>query len=158
VSQEIRRGADLARAIELHFSLEVDDDGWPPVAVEGLPCTDLGGEFRVESPPLFVKGLSVGDIISVALDANGNVASWQSIQKSKRSTIWILRLEKSNCISDVLAELRALTCHTVQLSQCGSYAVDVPEEVEMKHVDACLARLDPETAAVAFPSFRHEDQ
>jgi hypothetical protein len=51
----------------LMFELEVDD-GWPPVAVESLPFKIKENGFLLLNPPLFIKGLSVGDDISVTID------------------------------------------------------------------------------------------
>ncbi|MFJ4406897.1 hypothetical protein [Streptomyces sp. NPDC088910] len=37
--------------IKVHFRLETDEDGWPPVSVESLWAVDLGdGTVRLESP------------------------------------------------------------------------------------------------------------
>lgn len=49
--------------VHLGFALEIDD-GWPPVAVESLPLRVTREGHVVEAPPLFVKDLSVGDVIA----------------------------------------------------------------------------------------------
>ena len=145
-------------SVELQFVLTIED-GWPPVAIEGLPATPLEYGYRVEAAPLFVKGLSVGDIIYVTRNAEGNVSSWGHLKKSNRTTIWLLRVGKVNPddIQRILQELRALKCKTVQLPQCGTYSIDVPAECPMEEVDACLEQLDKESVAVAYPSFRHNE-
>ena len=61
---------DSNLAIELHFILNVVDE-WPPVAIEGVPCIQVEGGYRIETPPLFVKGLSVGDVISAEFNLDG---------------------------------------------------------------------------------------
>ena len=133
------------------------EDNWPPVAVECLPCVLLDHGYRVEAPPLFVKGLSVGDIISVVKDDEGNISSWEHISKSKRSTIWLLRTLNSDGIEQILQELRSINCNTVQLVEYGCYSIDVPEKCLIEKVDAQLARFDPTCVAIAYPSFRHEE-
>lgn len=142
--------------IELPIILNIEDD-WPPVAIEYLPCTPVAEGYLVEMPPLFVKGLSVNDVISVSHDSDGNVESWVHVRKSNRTTIWLLRIAKSDDIGPILKELRLLNCNTVQLQQFGCYSVDVPEDCAIQDVDACLARLDQSSVAVAYPSFRHKD-
>ena len=109
----------------------------------------------MEVPSLFVKGLSVGDVISVTKTEAGHVDSWTHVKKSGRTTIWLLRTAKSDKIDEVLRELRSLNCHTSQLRQFGCYSIDVPQETSISKIDACLARLDPSKVAVAYPSFRH---
>jgi hypothetical protein len=141
--------------IELHFILNVVDE-WPPVAVEGVPCIQVEGGYRIETPPLFVKGLSVGDVISAEFNSDGNVASLQLISRSGRTTLWILRTAEGDNIESVLPRLQSMNCKIVALPKQGSYSVDVPAEVSIADVDACLAQLDANSTAVAFPSFRHD--
>ena len=141
---------------ELLFVLDVKD-GWPPVAVECLPCKPLADGFLIEEAPLFIKNLSAGDIISAKFDDERRVISWEHLKESGRSTIWLLRLAKTDSIMDVLEDLRALGCNTVRLPQFGCYSIDVPEECAIADVDACLAKLNHAEVAVAFPSFRHEE-
>jgi hypothetical protein len=142
--------------MELQFPLEVVD-GWPPVAVEGLPCTPTNGAYRVEVAPLFIKDLSAGDVISVTCDSAGHVSSWSHTVRSNRTTIWLLRLAETEQIAEVLGELRSLNCNTTQLPAYGCYSIDVPPECPIGDVDACLAKLDPSLVAIAYPSFRHQD-
>jgi hypothetical protein len=142
--------------IELQFNLDVDDD-WPPVPVEVLPCIAEAGGYKVTVAPLFIKDLSAGDTISVVRDSAGHVTSWKHITKSRRSTIWLLRLEDIDHLDEVLAELRLLNCNTIKLPQFGCYAIDVPPECPIGRVDECLARLDNSQVAIAYPSLRHQD-
>lgn len=141
---------------ELLFILDVED-GWPPVSIEGIPCKVVNGTHQIKAAPLFVKDISVDDIIEVVFDSFGKVSSWHHVQKSNRSTIWLLRTAGTQNIDVILQELRALDCNTVRLPQYGSYSIDVPAEVEMQEVDFFLAKLDPNSVSVAYPSFRHED-
>ncbi|MGR9116094.1 MAG: DUF4265 domain-containing protein [Gammaproteobacteria bacterium] len=143
-------------AIELHFLLDIDDD-WPPVSLEGIPCTQVEDGYRVDVPPLFVKGLSVGDVIKVTQNTEGEVMSWEHVQKSDRTTIWLLRIAETQEIEKVLERLHKLKCKTVQLPQYGCYSIDVPAECPLQDIDACLASLDSSRVAVAYPSFRHEE-
>lgn len=60
----------MNRTVELKFPLDVEDD-WPPVAVEGLPFDVALGGYVATVPPLFVKDLSVGDVIAVEIGDDG---------------------------------------------------------------------------------------
>lgn len=140
----------------LNIALNVEDD-WPPVSVEGLPCTPIGDAYRIDSPPLFVADVSVGDVLSVSRDNNGVVTSWITQKKSKRSTIWLLRKSTTETLEVALSELRRLKCNTVALTAYGCYAIDVPENCDIKQVDACLDSLDASRIAIAYPSFRHDE-
>jgi Domain of unknown function (DUF4265) len=138
----------------LSFALQVEDD-WPPVGVESIPFELSVEGYKALSAPLFVKDLSVDDIIRVKFDSNNIVESWEHVSRSCHSTIWLLRLKQSNCVKDVLVQLRALGCNTTTFKTGGCYAVDVPESVPISQVDLILQKLDTNSTAVAFPSLRH---
>lgn len=142
--------------VPLRFDLQVED-GWPPVATEVLQCRPVGSGYEVVSIPLFVKDLSVGDVISAQINTNGLVQSWRHTSKSEHSTIWVLRTQSGAPIEDVLGRLRAIGCNTVGANSIGMYAVDVPPEVDIEGVDKVLESLDGDEAGVAYPSFRHHD-
>ncbi len=133
-------------------------EGWPPVSDECMPLQRTDSGYAVVVPPLFLKGLSVGDVIEVTLDgADAQVLHWRHVHRSEHSTIWMLvvKAEGSGGLRAVLDELRAIGCGTSEAERLGVYAVDVPADVSMAAVDALLADLDRSAIAVAFPSFRH---
>ena len=140
--------------IELKFQLSVED-GWPPVGIECLPFEQRDSGYQLTTAPLFVKDLSVGDIISPAIGDDGSVVSWVHIAKSDRTTIWMLRLGATVSIEPALKRLRELGCNTVCLEELGSFAIDVPGELPMESVDEVLASLNADEIACVFPSFRH---
>jgi Domain of unknown function (DUF4265) len=143
-------------AIMLKFPLDVEDD-WPPFAVESIPFAKKTDGYQALSAPLFIKNLSVDDLISVEISDGNTVESWQHIFLSKRTTIWLLRLKEPNQINSVLARLRDIGCNTVGLAEVGCYAIDVPETIPISQVDSVLEVLTSETVAIAFPSMRHPD-
>lgn len=106
--------------------------------------------------PLFVRDLSVNDVIAVEL-AEDVVHSWSHLHRSGHTTIWVLRVGAAKQVDEVLSRLRELGCRTVQSEALGCSSVDVPGDVEMGVVDAQLGALDPDELAVAYPSFRHKE-
>jgi hypothetical protein len=147
---------DEEQSTHLTFALKVVD-GWPPVAAEGIPCVKSGDGYKLLAPPLFLKGLSVDDIIEPNIDhVSGQVFTWKLTKPSSNSTIWLLRLQKSKQIQGVLGQLRKLGCFIAEADQLGCYAVNVPAIVAMEQVDQCLRWLDEHLVAVAFPSFRQQ--
>jgi hypothetical protein len=142
---------------ELNFVLEVEDD-WPPVALECLPVEQVGPfVYQLSNPPLFIKGLSVGEVLEVSVDEKNHVVSWKILEASAHSTIWISRLERVNRLESILEALRILGCGSVAAPTLGCYSVDVPETVAMADIDTILGTIDVETLGIAFPSFRHPD-
>lgn len=139
----------------LTFLLDVDDV-WPPVGAETFPVRPVDSGFEVLHPPLFIRNMSVGDVIDVSLTETGEVAAWSHRTRSDRTTIWLLRLQPTQEISHTLAKLRALGCFTVGGDpELGCWSIDVPPAVELDKVDEVLAGLDTKSVAVAFPSLRH---
>ncbi len=110
----------------LSFSLAVED-GWPSVGLECLPFDTVPGGLKLLVPPLFVKKLSVGDVITVRARRE-RVSSWKHTQRSRHSTIWIAELGRgiTRAIKRALKRLRELGCSTSTSKDLGVYAVDVP--------------------------------
>lgn len=143
-------------SISLQFPLTVEDD-WPPFGSESLPFEKSGQAYRCLAPPMFVKDLSVGDIIECELGLDGFLVHWSHISRSDRSTVWLLRLSESEQVQPVLQRLRDLGCNTAGIVECGCFTIDVPREVSIDRVDEILDDLDPDLVAVAFPSMRHPE-
>lgn len=138
----------------LKFPLDVKDE-WPPVGVEDVGFVVVGDLYRAAVPPLFIKDLSVDDMIRVNLVDEDFVDSWEHVSRSSRTTVWLGRLTEENLSENVLSTLRGLGCTTSEAPAIGCYSVDVPEELAIDALDSVLEQLDPETVAVAFPAFRH---
>lgn len=142
------------QATSLKFPLHVEDD-WPPVAVESLPFVRAGTNYKLLEAPLFIKDLSVNDVICVNIDECNMVTEWQHILRSNHTTLWVLRLATPNTIQSFLNSLRELGCNTVSFNAAGVFSVDIPGSVSMKQVDNFICFLDEKSSAVAFPSMRH---
>lgn len=71
----------------LAFRVTVDDD-WPPVRVECLPFAPAGAGLRLLTSPLFVKGLSVADVVAVTAEEDGQVLQWRMVAPSRSK--WLL--------------------------------------------------------------------
>jgi hypothetical protein len=143
----------------LYFQLEVDD-GWPPVSVEVMSCEEEAGGYLVKSPPIFIKGISVGDVITANPDSEGRVWEWQHLSQSMHTTIWLARLEEEaqTDIDEIVEKLRGFDCRIAEIRTLGCYSVDVPPQCPIDRIDEVLDDVDAERIAVAFPSFRHPDE
>lgn len=142
-----------AMSAMLDFVLDIDD-GWPPVAKQCMACVRREDGYQVQAPPLFIKNLSVGDVVDVRFGDEGEVVSWTHIARSARSTVWIM-VSGDYMVSGALERLKTMGCNVVELEQYRYYAVDVPEECAVERLDECLNAFDNRKVSVAFPSFRH---
>lgn len=143
--------------IWLKFPLSSEEDDWPPVSVESLPFQETGGYYQAIDPPLFIKDLSAGDVIAATIGDDKLVKSWHHVQRSHRTTIWLLAIKPGPQIDQCLQILRGLECNTVGSEALGCYAIDIPENVPIDQIDAALNGLDRNVVAVAFPSMRHPE-
>ncbi|HEY2179338.1 MAG TPA: DUF4265 domain-containing protein [Caulobacteraceae bacterium] len=146
----------MTAPIELLFKLDGDDE-WPPAVVEGLWGEQDGTSFRVLTCPLFVRGLSVGDVIAPETDDAGDVVAFEVLERSSHSTVWVLA-EDPAIREELRSVLESLGCGTVGGPESipSLCAVDVPGEVEIDAIDAVLG--EPERTgqiSIAYPSFRH---
>ncbi|MCB9878919.1 MAG: DUF4265 domain-containing protein [Planctomycetes bacterium] len=143
--------------VNLSFPLDVQD-GWPPVAVECLPFKTEDAGVRLLVAPLFVRGLSVGDVLECTIESDTeHVTAWRHVTKSDHSTFWLLRAGDERVLLDGLERLRSIGCSTVGVAQLGVFAVDVPGEVSMDTVDSILDSLVERGFPVACPSSRHPE-
>lgn len=144
-------------AVEKTFLFLLDVvDGWPPVAAESLPFEKTTKGWRLLVPPLYLKKLSVGDVLEIKQRA-GKVSAWKHLTRSSNSTIWMLSMKASadKKAHGLLAKLNAIGCQTVSLPKLSSYSISVPATVSIEHVDQILAKRNEDEIAVAYPSFRH---
>ncbi len=139
----------------LTFRLEVAD-GWPPLGAECLPCTDAAGGSMIAAPPLFVKDLSVGDVIAITEQDQGQVYSWDHLSRSDRSTVWILTFAGTS-IAAPLEHLVGLGCKVASLPDWHLFAVDVPPTVAIGTLKGMFAGFPEDAVALAYPSWRQPE-
>ncbi|MEV7972961.1 DUF4265 domain-containing protein [Cellulomonas sp. NPDC089187] len=77
--------------VTIRFALEPDEDGWPPVASEGIWAQPLGdGRYRLDNTPWFVRGTSANDVVAAAPDAAGTLWCSSTIGQSDRLTVRVI--------------------------------------------------------------------
>lgn len=131
---------------------------WPPAPIgsECIPCTVEGDNYRVLVAPLFIKNLSVGDLIRIEAGKIENVKKWKHVEKSRNSVIWIMSRMPTNAalFKSVLDKLKSLNCFISSLEHLGHYSICVPGECKIAKVDWQLDKLG-ESVFICWPSFRH---
>ena len=141
---------------EIAFSLEPDEDGWPPVGTEWLWLEEKGRHHVVKNAPLFISGLAVDDEIELCeSNSDGQVTRWRLVSPSDRSVVWISDLGGSR-LKDILAEFRAIGCNTAMPKQFALASIDIPPNVSKAAVDAILDPIEGEKYAIAFPVDRQK--
>lgn len=136
------------------FALEIED-GWPPVAAEGVWCEVIGDLYKLKSTPVFIKGLAVGDIFRASPDPiNHQIFDFSIDQPSGRSLIWFMENENGEDIQ-IENDLIILGCKITHTEGVPVKAVDVPENVDLEKLDSIIEAYQNRGVSFAFPVWRH---
>jgi hypothetical protein len=139
---------------QLTFALD-PEDGWPPVGAESLPFELSSEGARLLVPPLFVKGLAVGDRIEVTATLNEQVAGWSVVSEAGHSTVWLMAFGGLE-LEELLSKARGMGCSTSIFPTKVLAAIDLPPTVAGQELDDLLAPYGEDQLAVAYPVWRHE--
>jgi hypothetical protein len=140
---------------KLLFALDVDD-GWPPVASEGVWCQRDGNLYSLKSAPLFIRGLAVGDVFRARPDSvNGQVFEFELVKPSSHSLVRVLNNDSLD-FSKPEKRLLQLGCSLTSFAKFSMFAIDVPAEVGRDEINVLVDSLEQEGFALAFPVWRHE--
>ncbi|WP_329085408.1 DUF4265 domain-containing protein [Streptosporangium sp. NBC_01469] len=107
------------------FSLEQDQDGYPPYREEGIWVRSLADSVgEVLSIPFFVTGISKGDFISY--DTTGNEAQFSELLSAKGHSTLRLILSQEDAGDRIRNELESLGCGVEMGPIQSLLAVDIP--------------------------------
>ena len=128
-------GPDLVR---VRFKLAIDEDGWPPVASEGLWAEPLGdGTYRIDNTPWFSRNLAADDVIRAVADDDGVLWATEKVEWSGRLTIRVIPFPEGPLRGDMQAVLDAFEPLGVTgegIDQYRIIALDVPPDVDLRAV------------------------
>jgi hypothetical protein len=134
----------MPNRIKVVFDLDVED-GYPPVASEGLWCQKSeAGEYVVDNVPFYVVGVSLGDTVSASLE-DGNYFCDGILSGGGHSTIRVVFFD-ANVVDAVRAGLELLQCAWESMKVGTFTAVDVPPEADYDQVLAYLQKFSDERA------------
>lgn len=125
---------DSENSAKVLFRLEQDEDGYPPVAVEGVWA--LAGateeEWLLDNIPFFCRQATIGDTVIVRRD-EGSLWYERTIQRSASSLVRVTFFEKSE-IARIRGYLEQLGCPAEFAEDYCLLAVSVPGEVSYEMV------------------------
>jgi Domain of unknown function (DUF4265) len=128
--------------VKVHFRMEVDEDGWPPVGVESLWAVDLGdGTVRLDNTPWFVRGAASDDIIRVEVDDEGVRWAGETVLPSRNCTIRLIVLKDGGSTAarqSVLEVFHRLGTTGEGIEQYRMVALDVPPEADLPRIHKLL--------------------
>ena len=142
--------------VKVLFRLERDADGYPPADSESIWARPLGGgEYALDNIPFFVKGVSCGDVVRVAV-SDGERWVAEVVRYCGHGTVRVLAADAAD-VPALREELQALGCGS-ELSHISKLiAVDIPPDIPYDSVQPFLragmaqGRFDYEEAAIWAP-------
>ena len=122
---------------KVRFSLEPDEDGYPPSAAEWVWTSPTGdGRFRLENIPWYAVGVAIGDVVEVR-EEEGVREFERVVERSGHSTLRVVLFDPENT-QPLRDELLELGCESELSHLPGFIAVDVPLDTDMQPVLALL--------------------
>ena len=110
---------------KIFFVLDVRD-GWPPVAVETLWVSQVGGDtYEVENIPFFAKDVALGDLVAGRLREDRTLEFVGVVQRGGHSTLRVICLEQEH-VNRVAGKLHDVGCAIERSPFPRMFAIDVP--------------------------------
>lgn len=140
--------------VKIAVTLVKDEDGYPPFDSEDLVSTPVGeGRYRIESIPLFARGIAWGDIVSAVAEEDELVFQ-EVVEPSGHSTVRLMVANEAE-VPEVLEHFESKGCTGLNNFMPKLIALDVPPSLSMDDLKQELdmgyarARWDYEEACLA---------
>jgi hypothetical protein len=128
--------------VRVRFRLPRDDDGWPPVASEGIWAVRLGADLvRLDNIPWFARNVASGDTFRTSTDSDGVLWAADKVEWSGSCTIRVIPFPEGSLAGSLPAVLDAFAGLGVDgegVEQFGIVALNVPPEADLGAVQRLL--------------------
>ncbi|HVG61604.1 MAG TPA: DUF4265 domain-containing protein [Hyalangium sp.] len=142
--------------VKIMFSLEQDEDGYPPATTESLWAIDVGaGLYQIDNIPFFATDIALNDIVSAKLE-HGALQYEEVVRPSGHSTLRVIVYDASE-MPTVRAFFEQMGCSTELSHLPRLVAIAVPPSVALEPLRQVLAvgreqdRWDYEEACLGNP-------
>lgn len=137
-------GWSAGREEKIAFRLERDEQGYPPADWEHLWAEAMpDGLFRIDNTPFFVRGVSIGDVVT-AREEDAMLVFQEVVHPSGHSTIRVVVPNVAD-MQTVQETLQAFGC-AIEMSHLPNLlSVDVPENADYTAVRAYLEQGERDT-------------
>lgn len=120
--------------VRMLCKLEQDDDGYPPVSVEGLwvqPQTS--GTVLLDNIPFYARGIAPGDELSVSIRANGE--TWfEGLARSAGASVFRIHADSEREVARIREELLDLGTPSEVDIKTRLVALEVPADAGIRAV------------------------
>jgi hypothetical protein len=116
------------RYVKIVFPLPKEADGYPHDAAETLWAWEKApGLYSIDNIPIFVKGISCGDVVSATGD--GEVLDFAALVESSDNSVFRVYVFDETKVRTVREELLSLGCESELSHVPNLIAVEVPADV-----------------------------
>lgn len=122
--------------VRIHFELEQDDDGYPPVSVESVWARPTSEGYEIDSIPFFVRCAGPEDVV-VTREQEGGLWFDRVVRESSNSLLRVV-VFKDGVHESLRSELTSLGCASEWIEQYALVAVHVPSNVSIADVRRVL--------------------
>ena len=120
--------------LKMLFPIEPDDDGYPPVAVEGLWVRSLPvGNVVLDNIPFYARGIASGDELSVSVNAKGELW-YEQLIKSGGASVFRVHAASDAEIARIREELLDLGIPSEVDSKTRLIALEVPMSSDIRPI------------------------
>jgi hypothetical protein len=120
--------------VKILFSLEQDEDGYPPVTSESLWAKPVAEHlFELDNIPFYACGISWKDMVAADPLTEGTFAFSKVVKPSGHSTIRVIVFAKDE-MERLQKELGRLGASWEGSDASSLVAIDIPPEVDIKQV------------------------
>ena len=128
----------MGEPVKVHFQLEQDEDGYPPIAVESVWAQPSAGEneYVIDNVPFFTRDATLGDTVAVRRDG-GDLWFERTVHRSRSSLIRVVFFDRS-VVKDVQDHLISLGCQAEHFEVYNLLAVSVPPSTALESVQDYL--------------------
>ncbi len=120
--------------IKIKFSLEQDEDGYPPFDSENIWAMELsGGGFQIDNIPFYAKDATFGDVVDIECREGSPVFS-RVLRYSGNSLVRI-KFYDSSVVESTIAILNEMGCEAeINDNVSTLVALHIPSKVSFKKV------------------------
>lgn len=134
----------MARHKKIRFTLEPDEDGYPPVSVETINAIEVKEHtFRLQNAPFFISGTAYGDLVEAKKTQDGGYEFVRCLEASDFKSISIILLSES--LDSALMDLLRGRNSVIEYGAFGALrmvAVAIPGDANYQEIKKSLDRYE----------------
>lgn len=124
----------MAASVKVHFRVQQDEDGFPPVSVESVWASpgSTRNEYVIDNVPFFARDATIGDTVLIR-EIDHELWFDKITHRSGNSLLRVVFFDP-DALDRVNGQLRSMGCSTEYLRAHKLLAVNIPSDVKLTDV------------------------